>query len=53
MKNDRAHPLLMIMWFQHPANTTISGWQQSKDLHFTFYIWILRLKSNGAVPERE
>lgn len=30
MENDRSFPLLMTMWFQHPAYTTISGWQHSK-----------------------
>lgn len=36
MENDRPCPLLIIMWFQHPVNTAISGWQTVEDLHFTF-----------------
>lgn len=38
MKNDRACTLLMIMWFRHPANTTISGWQQSKICILPLYL---------------
>ncbi len=38
MENDRACPLLMIMWFQHPVNTTISGWQQSKICILLLYL---------------
>lgn len=30
MENERPWPFLMTVWFQPPANTTISGWQQSE-----------------------